>query len=156
MIDDIRFEAVHQGEQSDSFGWQHHLYRVTLIYDGRTFSTEYRMGMGCVDYKPITHQAATTRRNRGQDVRWNHFGPGKDALATPRAPTLKDVLGSLASDCQLGDQLFEDFCGDLGYDVDSRKAHATWEACQQMHYELRSLFGHARYQEFIEHDWEGE
>ena len=59
------------------------------------------------------------------------------------APTVADVLGCLASDARCGDQSFEDFCGDLGLDADSRKAHATWKACAKMSKQLRRLLGEA-------------
>ena len=64
------------------------------------------------------------------------------------------MLGSLASECRSGDKIFEDFCDDYGYDSDSRKAHAVWEASQRVHYELRNLFGYGRYQEFLNTDWD--
>lgn len=153
MIDDITFTAEPQGKHTDADKWEHYLWRVTLAFNGKTFSTDYRMGTGLVDYRRITPGNAHNRRNKGEDVRFNHFGPGEHALATPRAPTLLDVLGSLRSDCEAGDQLFEDFCDDFGYDSDSRKAHGIWETCQRVHYELRNLFGR-KYTEFIETDWE--
>lgn len=41
-----------------------------------------------------------------------------------------------AFDCFLGDAIsgedsFEDFCSELGYDEDSRKAYKIWRACQR-------------------------
>lgn len=156
MIEDIGFNVEALGKHSDDEKREHYLYRVTLTYQGRTFSTDYRMGVGCVELKPANHMADPKRQAErlGGEFRYNALGPGKDAIAVPRPPTLLDVLGSLRSDCTLGDQLFEDFCGDLGYDTDSRKAHASWEACQRMHYELRNLFGYGAYQTFIDTDWE--
>lgn len=156
MIDDIEFKAEPQGKHSDDDNWEHYLWRVTLTFNGKSFSTDYRMGTGLVDLKPVSlnrHAADQRAKRMGGEVRRNALGPGKDAIAIPRAPTLLDVLGSLSLDCRLGDQLFEDFCDDLGYDRDSRKAEASWRQCQTMHYELRNLFGRS-YTEFIETDWE--
>lgn len=42
------------------------------------------------------------------------------------APAAYDVLACLDWHCP---DDFESFCADFGYDTDSRKAHATWEAC---------------------------
>lgn len=150
--EDVGFDAANCGASTDD-GWKHYLWRVTITVDGRTLTTDYRMGEGLVDYRPLTAGNAATRRNRGEDVRFNHFGPGQDALATPRKPTAQDVLGSLALDANCGDQSFHDFCGDLGYDEDSRKAYATYEACRDQMYELRRLFG-ASYDDFIETEWD--
>lgn len=47
-----------------------------------------------------------------------------------KAPNTLAVMGSLLSDanCVRLGQSFEDFCGDLGYDTDSRKAEQTYKA----------------------------
>ena len=56
-------------------------------------------------------------------------------------PDLKTVLECLQSDARAGNQSFEYFCGDFGYDTDSRRAEATWKACRKTHKELTRLFG---------------
>ena len=59
------------------------------------------------------------------------------------APSAADVLSCLASDARSGEQSFEDFCGDFGYDADSRKAHETWKTCARMTKQLHKLLGDA-------------
>lgn len=44
-------------------------------------------------------------------------------------PNAAAVLSCLISDSTAAGSRFEDWASDLGYDVDSRKAYATWEAC---------------------------
>lgn len=39
-------------------------------------------------------------------------------------------LGCIFLDADCGSMSFSDFCCEFGYDSDSRKAYATWEACQ--------------------------
>jgi len=51
------------------------------------------------------------------------------------------VLDSLVSDASVGGESFEDFCADLGYDTDSRKAHTTWEACRATVDQLTTFLG---------------
>ena len=51
--------------------------------------------------------------------------------------SVADVLYSLLLDAEAGSQTFEDFCGDLGYDTDSRSAYATWQACKKVRTKLR-------------------
>lgn len=47
------------------------------------------------------------------------------------APEICDVLNAVLRDAEAGAESFDDFCRDLGYDVDSRKAHQTWKACKR-------------------------
>lgn len=54
-------------------------------------------------------------------------------------PALEDVLSSLVMD-NPNDMSFEEWCADFGYDSDSRKAHAIWEACCEVGRKLRRAF----------------
>jgi hypothetical protein len=45
-------------------------------------------------------------------------------------PSPADVLSCLIGDAFYGRQSFDDFCSDLGYDNDSRRAERTWRACK--------------------------
>lgn len=44
---------------------------------------------------------------------------------------MKDALLCFVTDARCGQLSFRDFCGELGYDQDSRKAYKTWEACKR-------------------------
>ena len=57
-----------------------------------------------------------------------------------RAPELKEVVFALLNDAQAGELSFEDFCSDFGYDTDSRRAYATWEACKENREKLLAIF----------------
>jgi hypothetical protein len=69
------------------------------------------------------------------------------------APKRRDLLSCLALDATSGDQSFEDFCSDFGYDTDSRKAYATWEACRESGEKLRDVFGTA-FEDFCATEWD--
>lgn len=58
----------------------------------------------------------------------------------PIAPHAADVLYSLILDSSACDQSFDDWCGDFGYDTDSRKALETYLACQENSSKLRKVF----------------
>lgn len=45
-------------------------------------------------------------------------------------PDAASVISCLISDARAGEQSFEEFCSDFGYDEDSRKAEKTWNACR--------------------------
>lgn len=57
-------------------------------------------------------------------------------------PTVEDALMCLASDAHsTKDNSFEEWCRDLGYDDDSRKALSIYEACEETANELERLLG---------------
>lgn len=93
----------------------------------------------------------------GDDERWDHnsweitltfqgrtmtlkFHTG---LGIVGEPTIGDVLSSLSLDSSsvIDGQSFEDWCGDFGYDTDSRKAERTFNACKAQAEELEELLG---------------
>lgn len=58
----------------------------------------------------------------------------------PQAPHPADVLHSLILESSAADQSFDSWCGDFDCDPDSRRALATYEACQQNVDKLRRFF----------------
>ena len=88
------------------------------------------------------HRAFTLRLHRAEssatmDTDWRQ-GMGVTSSPEDEPGT---VLDSLASDALLGLEHFDAFCGDLGYDTDSRKAFAAWEACQRTADQLATFLG---------------
>lgn len=55
----------------------------------------------------------------------------------PAPPILDDVLYSLLTDMQAENEGFEDWCDNLGYSTDSRKALNIYLACQEIAVKLR-------------------
>ena len=56
-----------------------------------------------------------------------------------KRPTPYDVLACISGDIHTPDT-FEDFCGEYGYEEDSRKAEATWKRCAEFAAKLRTFF----------------
>ncbi len=48
----------------------------------------------------------------------------------PVRPTAADVLHALVGDAEASSMTFDEWCDAFGYDNDSRKAFAVYEACQ--------------------------
>ncbi len=65
-------------------------------------------------------------------------------------PEPQDLLNNLKLDAQCGEYSFDDFCANLGYDEDSRKAEASWRACQESGRKLRNLLGPKAFAELLE------
>lgn len=122
-------------------------WEVTITRGERSFTTAYGMGYAhCkrVDsategrvYVPMTVELLhdMTLPVRGA------IGAAVAGGVEPNEPTARDVLESLQLDARAGAGSFEDFCSDLGYDSDSRKAEKIWEACRDTRDRLREFFG---------------
>jgi hypothetical protein len=87
---------------------------------------------------------SVTLRYRGRQFTADFFqGP-----AITSEPTVAGVLSCLLRDAQAGDNTFEDFCGEMGYDEDSRKAERIWKSCQKIAENLQRLLGD-EYESFL-------
>lgn len=88
-------------------------------------------------FTPGTNSWRVTLRFQGRQLTVPFFtGP-----AISKEPTAADVLSCLVSDVSAGEQTFEDFASEFGYDVDSRKAEKTWRQCVKMAPRVRRFLG---------------
>ena len=73
-------------------------------------------------------------------------------LGIKHKPTAKSVLESVLLDvsCVESGQTFEDFCSELGYDTDSRRAERIYNACLKERDQIGELFGPEVYEEFTQ------
>ena len=69
-----------------------------------------------------------------------YTGLGHRKNLQPVKPEIAGVICSLVLDSQALDQSFDDWCDDLGFNSDSRKAHNTYEACRENHYKFAEIF----------------
>lgn len=67
-----------------------------------------------------------------------HFSQGSAHKYEPQA---HDVLECLYSDMECAQYGFDDFCSNLGYDRDSRKAERIYEACRESGKKLQKFLG---------------
>lgn len=118
--DGIRLTATHLGRHVDADGWRHDQWRCTL-------SSAYWDGRFTTTYR---------------------MGVGHDG----KKPKAEEVLDALVSDASLVENAegFDDFCRDLGYDIDSRKAEQSYIACTTQTENLKNWLG-ARYNAYLWH-----
>ncbi|ADX32114.1 hypothetical protein PAK_P30100 [Pseudomonas phage PAK_P3] len=134
---DVTLATVPLGERKVE-DWVHDLWSVSFIRgDGRrgVLDTEFRTGIG--HRKATIPMPVDIRRlapNILARVAW------EKRHIKPVAPKAACILSSLILDCDVGSSTFEEFCGDFGYDTDSRKALDTYMACQETTSKLRRLF----------------
>lgn len=102
--------------------WAHDEWAIVLTYQKRSLAVPFKTGIGW---------------RRSNETR-GYFGPAETAKKKIDAKT---VLESLFSDASGAFETFESWCGDLGFDSDSRKALETYLACQRTAMDLRKLLG---------------
>ncbi len=134
----IKLTAKHVALEKEG-DWYHDKWEVTIELEGRTMTTSYSTGIGHRVAKPgiekIWNGYSTPEGNmRDEKAAERGFSkPGKVDLA--------DLVSSLILDSSALDADFEEWAGDLGFDPDSRKALATYLACQKSGTQTRRLLG---------------
>ena len=88
------------------------------------------------EFKGSTGYMVTLRFKGRQITVPFYMGP-----ALCREPHAKEVLGCLVSDAQCGEYDFEEFCSNMGYDEDSRRAERIHKACQRTAEKLERFLG---------------
>jgi hypothetical protein len=121
-------------------------YRVTLSRpDGRTFTIDYRMGLGHITVTPTSRPRHAHDRAHAVRQLWYGTTPEWPIRATRKAPELLDVLHSVVLDSEGVHAPFETWADEYGYDVDSRSAEATYHACRRIANEIRRLLSPAEF-----------
>lgn len=91
--------------------WVRDDWAVVLKYQGRSMSTEFHTGVGL-------------RKNN-----------------KPVPPKVPDVLYCLLMDSSALDLTFEEWCSEMGYDTDSRKAEKIYNLCVENAIKVKRLLG---------------
>ncbi len=127
-------------------------YRMTLTRGRRSASFDFGNSIANSGIKIVN-------KNNGKVMRQYRFDPkyiknGKfdesgfklksgwqfascDKIVLPKAPGAYDLLASITK-YEVGS--FEDFCGEFGYDTDSRRAEKTYEAVKEEYAKVCSIF----------------
>jgi hypothetical protein len=130
---EVTYLATHAGQRKRD-GWDCDAWLVSFtLRDGRAEHEEFDYFTGLGHRKPddsaMAKMSAQSLRNVSKRmIAWeDHYKrfPGK--VVRPHAA---GVLHSLLLDADAAEQSFASWCSELGYDTDSRKALATYEACQ--------------------------
>lgn len=127
---------------------------VTLTCEGRTLSTCYSMGSAHLDryvleksekkYTGFTRQEVKKAFSGGRSIHDERVRDSvRKILGRDFAPDIASVFDSLVLDasCYENARNFEEFCAEFGYDTDSRKAEAMYNACGQNAKDLARLLG---------------
>lgn len=136
----VEFSAVLVGETKRD-DWQCDQWRIRITKRAQsggkvaTMETDYFTGIGHRQSKrAMPADIARLRPAIMARVDW------EKANLRPVTPAAASVLYSLLSDASGADGNFLDWCDDLGYDSDSRKALAIYEACCVIRADLQKVF----------------
>lgn len=127
LVQDITAKAFFRKDGDDS---RENSHRWSVTVNGQQF--DYYTG--CAHRTP---RYGRSPRLYGQNFRRLWEAQEWINRSRPTKPSLDDVLYSLLIDAEAHDQSFEDWCSNFGYDTDSRKALATYMACQETATKLR-------------------
>lgn len=125
-------------EKSGDRDWVFDRWMVQFDRSGANrIESEYKTGLGHRAGPPMPSDV------RNSNPRSLHYHSWVSTNVRPYAPCAASVLYSLLSEARLGaDNTFDDFCSELGYDTDSRRALETYLACQEINTKLQKLFTH--------------
>jgi hypothetical protein len=132
--------GVDKVEGKDGKAWPHITYTATLARNGREFfSGPYKLGVGHVEIP----------KEQRHETPFRMLPPEKQAqraahLAVSQCvkPTLAGVMSSILMDGSafFDGQTFEDWCGNYGYETDSRKAEALFRTCDDIGRKIARAF----------------
>ncbi len=111
--------------------WPHFEWLVEITRGDITIRTPYKHGIGNIKPMPKTF-----RQDRSDSVRadlWLH------EVKARIVPSAANVISTLIASSSGSDQTFQDWCSELGYSEDSRKALDTYLSCQVELVNLRRL-----------------
>jgi len=166
---EFKAEFVEYGKHFDDDKENRDIYNITLARGERKFTFRFSQSTNDSGFKLILDSTKKEVRYTWQDEvikkarndlkefrkLASHKMGGEGAVGVlkgfnikePITPTPYDVLACLTKS-EPGS--FEDFCGDFGYDVDSRRAEKTYEAVKKEYDELCKLFNESEMQELAE------
>ncbi len=145
--------TVNYVELSDSDNWLHDKWLATICYQDRKYSTTYKTGMGHRVPARDAIRVGNKYYRSGPNATANlHVEEAcRQGLLIPNKNIkVSDVVGCLLIDAASSDCVFEDWCSDLGYDTDSRKALDIYMSCQKIRSELIKLFGRETFSRLLE------
>lgn len=145
--DGITAASQHLGLQTEPGDrpWLHDAWSVTLALGTERLTVPYRTGIGHRSKRPI-REHEWNNLDRRLLVAGSRPGMIHDR---PIPPDAASALDCLLSDASSAAEAFEDWCRDLGYDSDSRKALSIYLECQKVASDLRTFLG-AKFAEYME------
>ena len=100
------------------------------------------------EYNRYRYRVKVTRKSTGKSLSFQ-FWDSINAYMKNKRPTAYDLLACLGSESYPQPD-FKGFCGDFGYDEDSRKAHALWGRVKRFAERINGFFTDAELEDLRE------
>lgn len=144
---DVSYSAAHVVLTTDENKWLHDVWAISFARAQKpALTSAYKTGIG---HRILT--AAERQYGKARERLRNSTSLGWVRKRTlPKKPFAACVLHSLLLNADSGNMLFEEFCANFGYDTDSRKAFAVYEACQKVEADLRRFLSRAEREKLAE------
>ena len=143
----VQYEVFTTGKENCE-GWQCDGWRFTIKNQSFEYftGTAHRAAVTADTKKRAAFEfpGLTEKDKAGQTLYGRRYLQRVQELRAPQTPPIAGLLYSLILDGSACSESFESWCMGLGYDSDSRKALATYEACQQGFDKLRKVFAPAQ------------
>lgn len=135
-------QSRNKSEKYPSLNW-----KVTILKNEKeVLTTDYMAGCGhCPSYKQNDNSIyhwKLIKEECEKGIAHRYLGGGDTMVPTKIKilPELRDVIYSLVMDADAFEYDFEEWCANLGYDIDSRKAEKIYNECVEIaHKLLRSV-----------------
>lgn len=111
----------------------------------RVSCTRVRENPSNPEWKDADHWKCQLRMRRKSWTIYFSQGCGHNGVE----PSVESILNCVQSDTStIQDRSFEEWCSDLGYDTDSRKAERTYKACEKQAHRAEGFFA-PDFEEFL-------
>lgn len=133
----VRVSAAFKGDRCPPWGAEGDRKKFATCSCGATHGDRYRVTL---------RQTDATRRPRS--VSFDFWNSHSD-MQNGKRPTAYDVLACVSGDIYCPES-FEEFCGEYGYDEDSRRAEAVFRRCDVFAQRLRNFFTQEEQEALVE------
>ena len=123
---------------------------IAYPWDKKTPKQHYRVTIPGISVQ-FDYYCKTEPKYPGYDRRGIYVKPASHEKIGFNESDALDFLGCIFGDVDFGNMSFYDFCFELGYDEDSRKALATWESCSKTGRDLRQQFNSSQQAAILEY-----
>ena len=143
----VTYSVTYTGKENRE-GWQCDSWRFTIKNQSFEYFTgpAHRAAVTAATKKCAAYEftGLTEKDKAGQTPNGRRYLQRVQALREPQTPPVSGALYSILSDGAATEQSFSSWCEDCGYDSDSRKALATYIACQENSDKLRKVFSQSQ------------
>lgn len=114
---------------------------ITISYAGQTTKSGHEWGGGGRPWECDQWRVVIKSESGSAQHTFDYYtGLGLRRDGAPDQPSVANVLHALLMDSSTSDQKFQEWCDEMGYSSDSRRAYTVYKACLRIARKLRECF----------------